>query len=370
MWRSVTRLDMHVKGAKSKFLLQLYTAIWPSGGSPAPHNSKIFATDSVLVPASGYISPWDLDEGPDDIAASATDTFNSEDEDMGISDESMSEDVTTNTEEDGQAEEHSTQTISFQRKTLDFTRLSHYNSFAMVPPRLLVRSEYEELAALAETLDRHTVLTGQPGVRKSYALYYLLARRLSCGLPTIFAKADNQWYFFCDLGVYLLNATNLDYLLDDFAQIHASEPVDTNKILHQSTIILIDSRDGEPFPRISVPAEWIYIVASSPNRKRYKHWVKQNTAAFWVMRTWSWSEIYAARDMRRPKRVIDVNELRVTFTKFSHTAWVVYLTHTRGQERAIAYALGSLSPHLLASLIRQDHSVEADIYSQLVEVNP
>ncbi|KAL6304600.1 hypothetical protein BKA93DRAFT_269774 [Sparassis latifolia] len=88
------------------------------------------------------------------------------------------------------------------------------------------------------------------------------------------------------------------------------------------------------------------------------------------MRTWSWSEIYAARDMQRPKRIIDINELRVTFTKFSHTAWVVYLTHTRGQERAIAYALGSLSPHLLASLIRQDHSVEADIYSQLVEVNP
>ncbi|KAL6303251.1 hypothetical protein BKA93DRAFT_735283 [Sparassis latifolia] len=199
-------------------------------------------------------------------------------------------------EEDEQAEEDSIRPIPFKRITLDFTPLSSYNtSLIGLPPRLIVRSEYEELATFAETVNRHTILTGQPGVGKSYALYYLLARRLSCGLPTIFAKSDDQWYFFCDLGVYLLNPTYLDDLLEDFAQIHASDPVGAREILQRRAIILFDSRAEEPFPRISGLAQWRYIVASSSNRKRYKHWMKENEALFWVMRTWSWSEIYAAR---------------------------------------------------------------------------
>jgi hypothetical protein len=71
----------------------------------------------------------------------------------------------------------------------------------------------------------------------------------------------------------------------------SEDPPFTDRL--DNTLVLFDFNEEQSTPERFL--HWRILVSSSPQSERYKEWVKHRGAEYWVMRAWSWEEIYLAR---------------------------------------------------------------------------
>lgn len=148
----------------------------------------------------------------------------------------------------------------------------------------------------------NTLLLGQPGIGayfihdnlifaltlapgKSVYLTYCLLRRLVAGKSTIFSLSPTARYVFLDQGAYWVPDRSV-FLLQE-----ALDNDNDGLILYD-----INNAQGHAMDTRSLKF-WDSIVALSPSEHRFKSWEKDNMATSWrfVMKTWSWSEVYLSR---------------------------------------------------------------------------
>lgn len=91
-------------------------------------------------------------------------------------------------------------------------------------------------------------------------------------------------YLFRDTGVYHIPGNT--FMVSNASQLHGN--IDT-----KNALVLLDLNEEQFHPRRF--SNWKLIVASSPQPARYKEWRKQRPVKTFVMKPWSWSEIYIAR---------------------------------------------------------------------------
>ncbi|KAF8576198.1 hypothetical protein K439DRAFT_1623009 [Ramaria rubella] len=158
---------------------------------------------------------------------------------------------------------------------------------------ILERSEYREILLKLDDLDRKrrrytggVAVTGQPGIGKTFFLYYILIKRLLEGKCTVLQDRAPYFLFFDDAGCREIQITDTQ---------HAD--LSDKPYAMRQTWILVDSNDG-----MDKPAEFatgrlcdaFVVQASSPRISRWKGWVKERGGRALIMQPWSWPEIYAA----------------------------------------------------------------------------
>ena len=132
-----------------------------------------------------------------------------------------------------------------------------------------------------QATDKGYVISGHPGIGKTWFLSYLLVERLLSGFPTVFqvqhGNTVDMHYFFNESGVDILNTKSV------------------RKIAQESRIwALVDQQPiglAADLNRI----EWLFIITSSPNVKTLKTIAKKHgITETYYMPVWGWSEIVAA----------------------------------------------------------------------------
>ncbi|KAL6306963.1 hypothetical protein BKA93DRAFT_823787 [Sparassis latifolia] len=193
---------------------------------------------------------------------------------------------------------------------------------------------------------------------KAYALFYLLARRLSSGLPTIYAYADSAWFLFCAEGAYLLRPVHRRSFSRDLARIRS--PAEATAILQRPFVVLFASDAGDSLPTIRLFDHWAYIVASLRNGAPSG---LGGEAQGGVLGD---ENVVLGRGVRSQRISVGAADQRRTFSLFSHAARVVYATPAEERSSRVESALRALTPQDLAALILGD----ADTSGLLTEVNP
>ncbi|KAH9006497.1 hypothetical protein EDB86DRAFT_2795089, partial [Lactarius hatsudake] len=153
---------------------------------------------------------------------------------------------------------------------------------------LLVRKEYIQLY---EYCDKYlesrrndqkppsVVITGQPGIGKSYWLTYALCRRLTEGGPVIWFRSGKR-YLFVDEGVFVIPP---DYPSTDF------------KTRIWTLIDADDSKDGIPDCLATLQeTNHLIILSSSPKSSRWKILTRATLCSVAYMNPWKREEISKA----------------------------------------------------------------------------
>ncbi|KAL6306165.1 hypothetical protein BKA93DRAFT_729894 [Sparassis latifolia] len=168
----------------------------------------------------------------------------------------------------------------------------------MVRRQVLVRQEYKDAMASFEENQKPVVLTGQPGVGNSLFLIYALVDRLIKGLPTIYAPHADAFFLFRESGAYQFGGTEMDFvfLRQELSKIHGGDVPGGNIDGTDKGWILFDSNESQAIPQwySFFFHTWKVILSSSPKPSRYNEWAKQQGANKYIMKPWSWCEIYAA----------------------------------------------------------------------------
>ncbi|KAI0801466.1 hypothetical protein C8Q74DRAFT_1365064 [Fomes fomentarius] len=151
---------------------------------------------------------------------------------------------------------------------------------------LLVRKEYAVMytrllnAGRQSLLPSGVVVSGQPGIGKSYFAVYVLLRRLADRQPTLFSASNETTFLFDESGV-------------------RETPSPTVRAHHVFELLgkaeprlwsLID-----PGPKVEpispcITQAFFYVVFASPNGKRYKHLTARG-ATLWIMSSWELSDL-------------------------------------------------------------------------------
>ena len=145
-------------------------------------------------------------------------------------------------------------------------------------------------------------------VGKTVYLTYCLLKRLITGLPTIFSKTIPNRYIFLDSGVYWIPYASFDI---------SRQPPFTDSV--KNNLVLFDLNKEQPTTEPF--ADWIILASSSPRSERYKEWFKTQKVERWVMRPWSWEEIYFVWLTRQTAtNNYTLKKLFEAFCKFGGTA--------------------------------------------------
>jgi len=197
---------------------------------------------------------------------------------------------------------------------------------AEVLGEILLREEYkvtlDVLKSWALRSPRNgLVVTGQPGIGKTYFLWYLLRYRLSQQLPTIFGL-EGSVYFFHKTGAYELGSP-LGY------QHLASEAIDMSR--PELVWSLIDTVDKSGPPPYFWEAGLFPVQTTSPDRSRYKVWAKQRRAQVFTMNPWDWNEILAGISLQPSTgSEFDLPLLRQVYYKYGPVPRNVYEAYLLG----------------------------------------
>ncbi|PBK60479.1 hypothetical protein ARMSODRAFT_1090328 [Armillaria solidipes] len=146
-------------------------------------------------------------------------------------------------------------------------------------PVVLVRQEYKIFAKLVMEGLENTFVTGQPGIGKTYFLYFLLVSFVLQSRPFIFVSEGIQWY-----------------IRDGGVSETAHVPFPTKakeKWSHDPLVILIDGDCGKNQYRQEFRAsDYRVIMVSSPRGGQHRKWVKQKPSTQeLVMKGWSMKEL-------------------------------------------------------------------------------
>ncbi|KAL5484750.1 SQS1_5 [Sanghuangporus weigelae] len=250
-------------------------------------------------------------------------------------------------------------------KFLDLTGLRGWSSelAEAFVTKILIRKEYEELDEFlkkvvcsddeAKTGRKDVLLVGQPGIGKTVYLSYCLLKRLSSGRRTIFSFSPTRRYLFQDSGAFWIPNETISA-----AAGHITDDRDPD------ALILFDLNSSQPSP--SSIRNWRTVVASSPKVSRWKHWQKEKIPKMFVMKTWTWEEIYISRNMATVERS-DV-KLSSAFLKYGGSARHLLRMDERMLEKDTLNAVQSCNTSDL--LLPIDKEFKDEISSYLVEINP
>ncbi|KAF8584001.1 hypothetical protein K439DRAFT_1617083 [Ramaria rubella] len=139
---------------------------------------------------------------------------------------------------------------------------------------ILERSEYRDILLKLDNLDRKrrrysggVAVTGQPGIGKTFFLYYILIKRLLEGKCTVLQDRVPYFLFFGDAGCREIQITDTQ---------HAD--LSDKPYAMRQTWILVDSNDAMEKPAQFATGrlcDAFVVQASSPWISRWKGWVKE-----------------------------------------------------------------------------------------------
>ncbi|KZT03447.1 uncharacterized protein LAESUDRAFT_762019 [Laetiporus sulphureus 93-53] len=186
------------------------------------------------------------------------------------------------------------------------------------PQAMLVREEYEE--ALQHVDLRYAshpsggvLITGHPGIGKSLFLQYVLVMRILQGEPILYQHQPDCVYLFHGKGVFRLPTDRLEAVsraaqLEQFSDAFAL--VDVSGELEEPAKNLLSQRS--PF----------FLIAAVPPRTGERPWMRMRNMKRFVMKPWSWVEIFIGNTLQR--RQLSEAVLFDIFTKFGPVPRVCY----------------------------------------------
>jgi hypothetical protein len=150
--------------------------------------------------------------------------------------------------------------------------------------RKSTRDLWDIVVEITTTPNNHVLVTGSSGVGKSRSMAYLLRKLLLNGKTVVYESAMEEKFF-------LFKATGIVYEVM-WVSSAFMRPSLIEELQDPGNFYLIDPKDDSSDPVI-VPAHT--ILASSPNPKRYKGFIKRKEAFTRYMPMWNIEELEAVR---------------------------------------------------------------------------
>jgi hypothetical protein len=133
--------------------------------------------------------------------------------------------------------------------------------------------------------DKVRIISGQPGIGKTWFLSYLLVRRLLGGKPTILQVSERL-----EGSADLCEAVH--YLLDD----HGVRQMDAEmfeSMASNTEIWVLADQKAVGHPRYFRHHQWLVIITSSPNEENFKYLKKDYCPKEFFFPVWTWQEVVA-----------------------------------------------------------------------------
>ncbi|KAK2465766.1 hypothetical protein APHAL10511_002310 [Amanita phalloides] len=154
---------------------------------------------------------------------------------------------------------------------------------------MIIREEYatiySRLSGLFEAKGSGAVLTGNPGIGKSYFAVYALLRRMTEAKTTLFTTSSGFSYLFHETGIR--RKIKALVMPDDLPD----EGV--NDRTSRAWSLIDGAADRSPEVSTLTRARLFVLITCSPKEERYKEWRKQTGGLRWVMNPWSKEELHA-----------------------------------------------------------------------------
>ncbi|GJJ11341.1 hypothetical protein Clacol_005573 [Clathrus columnatus] len=210
---------------------------------------------------------------------------------------------------------------------------------------------------LYETSTEVTETTAVSGIGKTTYLTYHLVQRLLAGQATIFSLNPHDRYLFHQSGVYDISGHSLRSL-------RKTNP----ELIDAWSLVLVDFNTAQTQSDLAIFQSNPILAASSPNRARYKYWLKESGAVTYVMKTWKWNEAFQARKLIPSKYNYETDELRDCFLKYGGCARHLLKETPAVMDSQIATAI-KMCPDIRKLVGIQD-SIPEDESSMLIRVEP
>ncbi|KAK2464554.1 hypothetical protein APHAL10511_003412 [Amanita phalloides] len=150
---------------------------------------------------------------------------------------------------------------------------------------MIMRQEYhniyDRLSHVFERRGSGIILTGQPGIGKSYFAIYALLRCMMEGRMTLFTTSDGLCYLFDETGIRVKKE----------AQFNFTDLPESNYLVPTSRTWSIFDTPKHPDESLLAHGKLFVLVTCPPKRAMYKEWMKQARAVQWVMNPWSEEEL-------------------------------------------------------------------------------
>jgi len=205
---------------------------------------------------------------------------------------------------------------------------------------MLIRGEFElvlvELKRYRENGYGGMVISGQPGIGKSFSLIYILVMRILDGKPTIFQAIPEIAFLFCDHGVF-------SFVPSTWAVGGIKEPCKTLGITldeKDGPLLLVDSSGQLISPPTYSLHQLIFIVHASNQTVSSavdEDWIEKIQAPRYFMAPWSWSEIVTGNLLQRSP--VETSFLQKVFELLPPSASICY--HTK-DEKGLQRKLGEV----------------------------
>ncbi|KAH9017577.1 hypothetical protein EDB85DRAFT_2096392 [Lactarius pseudohatsudake] len=214
--------------------------------------------------------------------------------------------------------------------------------------------EYLKLQCAKKTHGRSlsVVITGQPGIGKSYWIFYTLHRRLCEGKPVIWYH-DSTRYLFVAEGVYILENTPSTSF-----KTHVWTLVDTDE----------DSNGMPPHLAVHLTQHFL-IFTTTPQRCRWRRLGKTTLRTVVIMNPWTRAELSEAAEIYGLKH----NDPRMDdmFNQFGPTPRICFGFLTvknllSNHESDLETALGKLSSRNLLNLVTGIRNLSMDDESHTI----
>lgn len=236
----------------------------------------------------------------------------------------------------------------------------HFAKDFIHPSRFFIRKEYLEIH---KHIEKHAkgnyVVTGNPGIGKSWFLMYALIQRLVAGKTTIYAPNAEYWFLFDPTGVYAFDATHmdqLDKLIKDWYP-HDQGP----ELGSLSGDILFDCNALQPMPPFNSKGwrkKWHCVITASPRHANLGQFVKDwPYAELCGMMPWSWYEIVALNALPLPALSKPIDHLWELFSKYGATPRITFNSSAAVDEKRLKDAVSAcVASEVLSSPLNIDVS--------------
>ncbi|KIJ34813.1 hypothetical protein M422DRAFT_34915 [Sphaerobolus stellatus SS14] len=176
----------------------------------------------------------------------------------------------------------------------DWLRIGRIPGIGRIPQQFIVRKAYKPMfdhvwqRAFGKP-ETGVVITGQPGIGKTYFLWYALICLIKKRQPVAFAT-NSLVYLFYDNRVWFTSAdiNNVFFPLERLV----TDPEECSPFLF--VLIDHDISTTEPIPPLHSGSNVFPIQASSPSPNRFKTWAKVRNAALWGLPLWDETELNKA----------------------------------------------------------------------------
>ncbi|KAH8092614.1 hypothetical protein BXZ70DRAFT_448198 [Cristinia sonorae] len=159
--------------------------------------------------------------------------------------------------------------------------------------RILIRDEYLyqytrlcNLHGSADFLPHGVVLTGSPGVGKSFFAVFGLASQLRDRKTTLFVLADGTVVLFCEAGAFITQKqSSTSITMAPLIRYRGDTPA------ARFWVFIDASQDfQEPPDDLTNTNAFFPVQCVPPEYSRYKKWIVDGRAAVWIMQPWRMQE--------------------------------------------------------------------------------